>query len=325
MSRRVAARDNSRYGAAATAAPVLTASARSRRRRVKVFSQVFFKKLARCGAELHGPKGVARTVVLGCRLGRRWTVPTGHQRPVFPYSKKGGRTSPSWGGTEPGPRPMRCAVSPAASGAVCQWQTPSTDRSGNVDQRRAGVALLFFHRLRRLRPWSAAPHPLLGCRPGKAPGLGKPACVVYLFHFFSFAATKIAPKSARSKRAQIQMGDSTHSQDQLILPVNFKTTKISVKTPTKPIPLFPAVFCPFIDTAPSFSTCPTEDCIHVSEKTYPRLFTPPGRYKTSNSPFPAHSTARGGPGPGRGLPPDAAPPGRRWRRFGASSGTGRPS
>ena len=54
MSRRVAARDNSRYGAAATAAPVLTASARPRRRRAKVFSQVFFKKLARCGAELHG-------------------------------------------------------------------------------------------------------------------------------------------------------------------------------------------------------------------------------------------------------------------------------
>ena len=80
MSRRVAARDNSRYGAAATAAPVLTASARPRRRRVKVFSQVFFKKLARCGAELHGPKGVARTV-----------------GPAFPYSQKGGTDVPLLG------------------------------------------------------------------------------------------------------------------------------------------------------------------------------------------------------------------------------------
>ena len=32
-----------------------------------------------------------------------------------PTPKKGGRMSPSWGGTAPGPRPMRCAVSPAGS------------------------------------------------------------------------------------------------------------------------------------------------------------------------------------------------------------------
>ena len=41
--------------------------------------------------------------------------------------------------------------------------------------------------------------------------------------------------------------------------------------------------------------------------------------------FQAHSTGWDGPGPGRGPPPGAAPPGRPWRRFGASSGTGRPS
>ena len=62
---------------AATAAPVPTVSARPRRRRVKVFSQVFFKKLAGCRAEPYGPKGVARTV-----------------GPAFPYSKKRGDVCP---------------------------------------------------------------------------------------------------------------------------------------------------------------------------------------------------------------------------------------
>ena len=52
---------------------------------------------------------------------------------------------------------------------------------------------------------------------------------------------------------------------------------------------------------------------------------PLGKYKISNSLFPGHSIKQGDPGPGRGLPPGAAPPGRRWRRFAASSGTGRPS
>ena len=54
-------------------------------------------------------------------------------------------------------------------------------------------------------------------------------------------------------------------------------------------------------------------------------FIPLGRYKILNSRSQAHSTGWDGPGPGRGPPPGAAPPGRRWRRFGASSGTGRPS
>ena len=54
----------------------------------------------------------------------------------------------------------------------------------------------------------------------------------------------------------------------------------------------------------------------------PRL---PGKYKTSDNPFPARSTARGGRDPGHGLPPGAIPPGRRWRRFGASAGTRRRS
>ena len=54
-------------------------------------------------------------------------------------------------------------------------------------------------------------------------------------------------------------------------------------------------------------------------------FIPLGRCRTSNNPFQAHSIRWDGLGPGRGPPPGAAPPGRPWRRFGASSGTGRPS
>ena len=50
--------DNSRYGAAATAAPVLTASARPRRRRVKVFAQAFFKRLV--GVRGQRPCGLSR-------------------------------------------------------------------------------------------------------------------------------------------------------------------------------------------------------------------------------------------------------------------------
>ena len=62
-----------------------------------------FSKAAGCRAEPYGPKGVARGADLACRLGRRWTVPTGHQRPCLPLlPKMGGRMSPSWGGTEPG-------------------------------------------------------------------------------------------------------------------------------------------------------------------------------------------------------------------------------
>ena len=101
--------DNSRYGAAATAAPVLTASARPRRRRVKVFSQVFFKKLAGCGTASHGPKGVARVLVPGGhRLGP--TEPAGETRKPLPShtQKKGGRMSPSWDSTKAvAPEPKR--------------------------------------------------------------------------------------------------------------------------------------------------------------------------------------------------------------------------
>ena len=49
-------------------------------RQGKVFSQVFFKKLAGCGTASHGPKGVARTV-----------------GPAFPYFKKWGDVCPPLG------------------------------------------------------------------------------------------------------------------------------------------------------------------------------------------------------------------------------------
>ncbi len=67
---------------AATAAPVPTVSARPRRRRVKVFSQVFFKKLARCGAELHGLNRRSRWKKSSGRGARRWCpVGTVQRRP----------------------------------------------------------------------------------------------------------------------------------------------------------------------------------------------------------------------------------------------------
>ena len=139
MSRRVAARDNSRYGAAATAAPVLTASARSRRRRVKVFSQVFFKKLARCGAELHGPKGVARTV-----------------GPAFPYSQKGGTDVPLLGWHR--------------ARGFCLWKGRAgwhRDRSrGYRPLGACAPSAAFFHRLRRVKV-KAARRCLALCKPLK--------------------------------------------------------------------------------------------------------------------------------------------------------------
>ena len=62
--------------------------------RLKVSST--FSKVAGCGTASHG-LGVARGASLACRLGRRWTVPTGHQRPAFPYSQKGGTNVPLLG------------------------------------------------------------------------------------------------------------------------------------------------------------------------------------------------------------------------------------
>ena len=102
MSRRVAARDNSRYGAAATAAPVLTASARPRRRRVKVFAQAFFKRLVGvrgrrpCGLSRlrqtqEGRKGFLRKAFrrgLRFRSGRSWARATGTQDPLQPRDRR---------------------------------------------------------------------------------------------------------------------------------------------------------------------------------------------------------------------------------------------
>ena len=57
----------------------------------------------------------------------------------------------------------------------------------------------------------------------------------------------------------------------------------------------------------------------------PARVTPPGRCRTSGSPFRGRSRALGGRGPGPGLPPGGAGPGRPGRRTGASAGTGRRS
>ena len=87
----------------------------------------------------------------------------------------------------------------------------------------------------------------------------------------------------------------------------------------------PAVGKPRTAAVPQKLALPVSAWLHAPQYGMGRVFIPLGRCRTSNNPFQAHSTGWDGPGPGRGPPPGAAPPGRPWRRFGASSGTGRPS
>ena len=103
---------------AATAAPVLTASARPRRRRVKVFSQGFFKKLARCGAALHDLNRRSRWKKSRATPARR----AAHRaRPGLCATPRGGHPSPLFGSMgrrwlrprTPG-RPKGSALHPAA-------------------------------------------------------------------------------------------------------------------------------------------------------------------------------------------------------------------
>ena len=93
---------------------------------------------------------------------------------------------------------------------------------------------------------------------------------------------------------------------------------------------FPAHSTPAVGKSRTAATpqklaLPVSAWLHAPQYGMGRVFIPLGRYRILNNPFQGHSTGWDGPGPGRGPPPGAAPPGRRWRRFGASSGTGRPS
>ena len=99
------------------------------------------------------------------------------------------------------------------------------------------------------------------------------------------------------------------------------------RTSNSPFPAHstPAVGKPRTAAAPQKLALPVSAWLHAPQYGMGRVFIPLGRCRTSNNPFQAHSIRWDGPGPGRGPPPGAAPPGRRWRRFGASSGTGRPS
>ena len=42
---------------------------------------------------------------------------------------------------------------------------------------------------------------------------------------------------AMTNNAEIKIGDNTHTHDQAILPVNFKTINTIVRSPVNPIPL----------------------------------------------------------------------------------------
>ena len=91
--------DNSRFGAAATAAPVLTASARPRRRRVKVFAQAFFKRLAERETASRGLSRLRQTQE-GVRERARWALSQGE---------------------------------PSSGGAGARWAPFSADRAGRRD------------------------------------------------------------------------------------------------------------------------------------------------------------------------------------------------
>lgn len=76
-------------------------------------------------------------------------------------------------------------------------------------------------------------------------------CFYYHFPFLILPATKIIPNIKIINIIEIQIGDSTHTQDQLILFVNFNTINIKVNTLIKPIPLF-LTFLSFINIIHSF-------------------------------------------------------------------------
>ena len=108
-------------------------------RQVKVsstFSKGRYVPVGRCPA---ADRGGSREVGCGgswCPVGTVQDRPRRQPRPeapAFPYFQKKGDVCPPLG------------VPPRPGLALCA-------------ARRAGAALLFFHRLRRLRPWSSAPH-----------------------------------------------------------------------------------------------------------------------------------------------------------------------
>ena len=128
------------------------------------------------------PSGVARgpgarwapfRTGLRCHFGRCWASATGRQHPrrqprpkplPSPTPKKGGRMSPSWGATEPG------GLLVEGAGRV-----PPRPLQRLPPLAHAGVALHFFHQLRRLRPWSSAPHLANFCKRSLRPGGTRPA------------------------------------------------------------------------------------------------------------------------------------------------------
>ena len=147
-------------------------------KRVKVLPA--FSKAAGCRAEPYGPKGVARGVGLACRLGRRWTVPTGHQRPCLPKRQQ------KWGdgcpplGVAPRPGLALCAARsrlPARSALNGAHRAPAPPDEGSCvpvaraqdrPERKRRPLRKDFRRKpflpscvcrRRRRSWDAVPHP----------------------------------------------------------------------------------------------------------------------------------------------------------------------
>ena len=149
---------------AATAAPVPTVSARPRRRRVKVFSQVFFKKLARCGAELHGLNRRSRWKKSSGRGARRWCpVGTVQRRP-----SRQARTqaiAPGAGAVAPSPplpqaKPRALCHPKRGTSVPPFWSRGRQGRwcpVGTVQRRPSRQARPTP--LATPRPWDSVPHP----------------------------------------------------------------------------------------------------------------------------------------------------------------------
>ena len=168
----MAGQDNSRYGAAATAAPVLTASARPRRRRVKVFAQAFFKRLVGvrgrrpCGLSRlrqtqEGRKGFLRKAFrrgLRFRSGRSWARATGTQDP------SSGGAAPRWGAFSADRAGRRDFLTPSSTAGGCHQAFLKSPLS--VRSERRGISRARCRPLQRLPPSAYAPLTLLflpGC------------------------------------------------------------------------------------------------------------------------------------------------------------------
>ena len=123
----------------------------------KVFAQAFFKRLAERETASRGLSRLRQTQE-GVRERARWALSQGEPSSGVPpwkcakaHFQKGCHQSL----LKPAPSARRPL---AEAAAVFQSWVPPRPLPGLSPAARAPRSLLFFHRLRRFRPWSSAPH-----------------------------------------------------------------------------------------------------------------------------------------------------------------------